>query len=153
MPVKADLRAAQIQTANYPMKKFTVAKALVQANIARSLQVLDWLGQRYDIEREIRLTKLESSRLKGARTVQDLRVVEGRVARRYWEAFGKVLPEHLDLQPRLGSSKWNACLLSEVYQFNHVLAYGGLTLGSVGSFQKCVCVRAPRIPHTPLKFV
>ena len=49
MPVKADLRAAQIQAANDPKKKFTIARALVQAKIARSLQVLDWLGERYDI--------------------------------------------------------------------------------------------------------
>ena len=31
----------------------------------------------------------------------DLRVVEGRVARRYWEAFGKAMPEHLDFQAQL----------------------------------------------------
>ncbi len=107
MPVKADLRAAQIQAANDPKRKFTIAKALVQAKIARSLQVLDWLGERYDIQREIRLTRLESSKLKRTATVQDLRVVEGRVARRYWEAFGKVLPEHLDFLGRMTSSHQN----------------------------------------------
>jgi CRISPR-associated protein Cas1 len=107
MPVKADLRAAQIQAANDPEKKFTIAKALVQAKIARSLQVLDWLGERYDIEREIRLTRLEASKLRRATTAVDLRVVEGRVARRYWEAFGKGLPEHLDFQGRMTSSHQN----------------------------------------------
>ncbi len=107
MPVKADLRAAQIQAANDPKRKFTIARALVQAKIARSLQVLDWLGERYDIQREIRLTRLESSKLRRATTVQDLRVVEGRVARRYWEAFGKVMPEHLDFQGRMTSSHQN----------------------------------------------
>ncbi len=107
MPVKADLRAAQIQAADNPKRKFTIARALVQAKIARSLQVLDWLGERYDIGREIRLTRLESSKLRRATTVQDLRVVEGRVARRYWEAFGKVLPEHLDFQGRMTSSHQN----------------------------------------------
>jgi CRISPR-associated protein Cas1 len=107
MPVKADLRAAQIQVANDPKKKFTIARALVQAKVARSMQVLDWLGQRYDIAREIQITKLESSKLGRASTVADLRVVEGRVARRYWEAFGKVLPEHLDFQGRMTSSHQN----------------------------------------------
>jgi CRISPR-associated protein Cas1 len=107
MPVKADLRAAQTQAANDPRKKLTIAKALVQAKITRSLQVLDWLGQRYDIPREIRVTKLESSKLRRATTVTDLRVVEGRVARTYWEAFGKVLPEHLDFQGRMTSSHQN----------------------------------------------
>jgi CRISPR-associated protein Cas1 len=107
MPVKADLRAAQIQASNDPKKKFTISKTLIQAKIARSLQVLDWLGERYDIQREIRLTRLESSKLRSATTVPDIRVVEGRVARRYWEAFGKVLPEHLDFQGRMTSSHQN----------------------------------------------
>ena len=107
MPVKADLRAAQIQAADDPNRKFTIARALVQAKIERSLQVLDWLGERYDIQREIRPTRLESSKLRRATTVADLRVVEGRVARRYWEAFGKVLPGHLDFQGRMTSSRQN----------------------------------------------
>lgn len=106
-PVKADLRTAQIQAANDPKRKFTIARALVRAKVARSLQVLDWLGERYDIQSEIRLARLESSKLRSATTVQDLRVVEGRVARRYWEAFGKVLPEHLDFQGRMTSSHQN----------------------------------------------
>jgi CRISPR-associated protein Cas1 len=107
VPVKADLRAAQFQAANDLKKKFTIAKTLVETKIARSLQVLDWLGQRYDIPREIRITKLESVRLPRATTVADLRVVEGRVARRYWEAFRKVLPEQLDFQGRMTSSHQN----------------------------------------------
>jgi CRISPR-associated protein Cas1 len=107
MPVKADLRAAQFQAASDPKKKFTIAKALVHAKIARSLQVLDWLGQRYDIQREMQVTRLESAKLGRATTVVDLRVVEGRVARRYWEAFGKVLPEYLDFQRRMTSSHQN----------------------------------------------
>jgi len=107
MPVKADLRAAPFQAANDPKRKFMIARTLVQAKIARSLQVLDWLGQRYDIPREIRVTQLESSRHEKGTTVADLRVVEGRVARRYWDSFGKVLPEHLDFQGRMTSSHQN----------------------------------------------
>ncbi len=107
IPVKADVRAAQFQAASDPKKRFKIARALVQAKIARSLQVLDWLGERYDIHREIWVTKLEASKLRTANTVPDLRVVEGRVARRYWEAFGKVMPEHLDFQGRMTSSHQN----------------------------------------------
>lgn len=107
MPVKADLRAAQFQAASDPRKKFTIARALVQAKITRSLQVLDWLGERYDIPRELRVTRLEATKLRRATTVPDLRTVEGRVARRYWEAFGKVMPEYLDFQGRMTSSHQN----------------------------------------------
>ena len=106
-PIKADLRAAQIQACADPEKKLTIAKSLVQAKIARSLQVLDWLGQRYDIERGIRLTKQEALQLGKARSVSDLRTVEGRVALRYWQAFAMVLPESLDFQGRITSSRAN----------------------------------------------
>jgi CRISPR-associated protein Cas1 len=135
MPVKADLRAAQIQAANDPKKKFTIARALVQAKIARSLQVLDWLGQRYDIQRGIRVTKLESYKLGKATTVADLRVVEGRVARRYWEAFRKVLPEHLDFQGRMTSSHQN----NASDPVNLALNYGyGFLEGEVRRAINCV---------------
>lgn len=52
-PIKADLRAAQIRASADPEKKIAIAKAIVQAKIARSLQVLDWLAQRYDIEKQV----------------------------------------------------------------------------------------------------
>jgi CRISPR-associated protein Cas1 len=107
MPVKGDLRAAQIQAANDPEKKFTIAKALVQAKIARSLQVLHWLGQRYDIDREARLIKREALKFGHALSVSQLRTVEDRVALRYWEAFRRVLHEHLDFQGRMTSSHKN----------------------------------------------
>ena len=57
MPVKADLRAAQFRACADPAKKFVIAKCIVQGKIARSLQVLDWLAQRYDIASEMRLAQ------------------------------------------------------------------------------------------------
>lgn len=119
-PIKADLRAAQFQAANYPQKKFTIAHALVKAKIARSLQVLDWLGQRYDIEREVRVTKREAANLGNASSVPQLRTVEGRVALRYWEAFRKVLPEWLDFQGRMTNSHQK----NASDPFNAALNYG-----------------------------
>jgi CRISPR-associated protein Cas1 len=104
MPVKADLRSAQIQAANDPKKKFVIARALVQAKIARSLQVLDWLAQGHDITRELRRARLEASRLSRASTVSELRTIEGRVAQRYWEAYAMVLPQHLEFQGRMTST-------------------------------------------------
>jgi CRISPR-associated protein Cas1 len=106
-PVKADLRAAQIKASEDTKKKFPIARSIVQAKIARSLQVLDWLAQRYDIEREVRLTKGEAFRLGKTRSVVDLRTVEGRVALRYWQAYSSVLPESLDFQGRMTSTHQN----------------------------------------------
>jgi CRISPR-associated protein Cas1 len=106
-PVKADLRAAQIKASEDAKKKFSIANAIVRAKIARSLQVLDWLAQRYDIEKQVRLTKHEAFRLGRARSVVDLRTVEGRVALRYWQAYSSVLPESLDFQGRMTTSHQN----------------------------------------------
>ena len=107
VPIKADLRAAQFKAAANPKVKFKIAKAIVQAKIARSLQILDWLAERYDIEREVRLVKKQSLGLESARTVVEIRSVEGRVAAKYWDAYGKVLPEALDFQGRMTSSHQN----------------------------------------------
>jgi CRISPR-associated protein Cas1 len=69
--------------------------------------VLDWLAQRYDIEREARLTKGEALRLGKAGSVVDLRTVEGRVALRYWQAYASVVPECFDFHGRMTSSHQN----------------------------------------------
>jgi CRISPR-associated protein Cas1 len=106
-PVKADLRAAQIKASEDAKKKFSIAKSIVQAKIARNLQVLDWLAQRYDIEKQVRLTKGEALRLGRARSVVDLRTVEGRVALRYWQAYSSVVPECFDFHGRMTSSHQN----------------------------------------------
>jgi CRISPR-associated protein Cas1 len=106
-PVKADLRAAQLKASEDPKKKFMIANAIVRAKVARSLQVLDWLAQRYDIEKQVRLTKHEALKLGRARSVVDLRTVEGRVALRYWQAYSFVLPESLDFHGRMTSTHQN----------------------------------------------
>jgi len=107
MPVKADLRAAQFEAAADPKIKFKIAKAIVQAKFSRSLQVLDWLAERYDIQREVRLAKKSALGLGNARTVREIRSVEGRVAAKYWDAYSKVLPETLDFHGRMTSSHQN----------------------------------------------
>jgi CRISPR-associated protein Cas1 len=106
-PVKADLRAAQIKASEDASKKFSIANAIVQAKVARSLQVLDWLAQRYDIERGVQLTKHEAFRLSKVRSVTDLRTVEGRVALRYWQAYASVIPDCFDFHGRMTSSHQN----------------------------------------------
>jgi CRISPR-associated protein Cas1 len=101
MPVKADLRVAQIDSYRDPRKRFTIAHELVKTKIQRSLDVLHWLQRRYDIAEKTRKTELEALRLSKASTVNDLRMVEGRVAQYYWEAYQSVFPECLDFRGRL----------------------------------------------------
>src|SRR5208337_281071 len=120
MPVKADLRAAQFQAVNDQTTKFAIAHTLVKAKIMRSLEVLDWLAQRYDIERGVRVTKGEAVKLGNASTVSQLRTVEGRVALRYWEAIRKILPDWLDFQRTLSTTRAN----NASDPFNAALNYG-----------------------------
>src|SRR5208337_4286290 len=103
--MKADLRAAQIQACAIPSMKLRIAKGLVKAKIGRSIEVLEWLAERYDISKEILLAKHEAMNLNLARTVESVRSVEGRVAVKYWTAYEKVLPETLDFQGRGTTSR------------------------------------------------
>lgn len=119
-PVKADLRAAQFEASNDTQRKLTIAKVFVQAKIARSLQVLDWLSERYDIEKEVRMAKAEAVKLSKVSTVAETRTVEGRTALRYWETFRKVLPEWLHFQGRMTTSHNN----NASDPFNAALNYG-----------------------------
>jgi CRISPR-associated protein Cas1 len=101
MPVKADLRVAQIDSYRDQRKRFKIAHAIVEAKIQRSLDVLHWLGERYDIERTIREAKKEALQLPKAKAINDLRVVEARVAQKYWETFQSIIPEAFCFQSRL----------------------------------------------------
>ncbi len=100
IPVKADLRAAQFEAVNDSKKKFKIARACVEAKFTRSFQVLEWLGERYNIQPEIEAVKRKASKLPKACTIVGMRSVEAHVARKYWEAFRKCLPERLSFQGR-----------------------------------------------------
>lgn len=101
MPMKADLRAAQFKAADNLKKKISIAHALLEAKFQRSLQVLDWLGKAYDIERQVRATRREAVKLGSARTIMRLQAVEARVAFRYWQAYREALPKKLGFHGRM----------------------------------------------------
>jgi CRISPR-associated protein Cas1 len=81
----------------------SVAETADLTQIHSLLQIADCQNQPRSSHLQIR----ESSKLRRATTVTDLRVVEGRVVKRYWEAFTKVLPEHLDFQGRMTANHQN----------------------------------------------
>src|SRR5208282_2927670 len=60
MPIKADLRVAQLEACGIPRMKIKIARALVEAKIARSIQVIEWLASRHDLSREIMSVKREA---------------------------------------------------------------------------------------------
>ena len=109
IPIMPHLRIAQIKAIDKPETKFTIAQNLVQAKLARSIQVLDWLAESYDIKRELRATGNEAVKLSKATSTTGLRTVEAHVAQRYWEAFRKCLPQRLGFKSRLTlSGNYNA---------------------------------------------
>jgi CRISPR-associated protein Cas1 len=117
MPVKADLRAAQFEVCKDPVRKLKIAYEIVKAKIQRSRDVLKWLVERYDIEKHIRRVDKEALALSKAKTVNDIRIVEGRVAQHYWLAIQSIVPETFCFQSRIvkshqynASDPFNLCL-------------------------------------------
>jgi CRISPR-associated protein Cas1 len=131
MPVKADLRAKQLKACEDPEKKRRIAYELVKAKIQRSKDVLKWLAERYDIEKDARRVFFESCKLSNAKTVDDIRAVEGRVAQHYWETIQSIMPEEYCFESRsIRSHQYNA---SDPVNFCLNYAYG---------FLKCECRKA-----------
>jgi len=117
MPVKADLRAAQFEAYKDPAKKRRISYEIVKAKIQRSRDVLWWLAERYDIEKDRRRVDKEALRLSQAKTINDFRIVEGRVAQYYWQAIQSIVPESFCFQSRIirshqynASDPFNLCL-------------------------------------------
>jgi CRISPR-associated protein Cas1 len=88
-----------------PPNRFNIAKAIVRGKLARSLQLLEWLSQRYDCEKELRIARLEASKLRRAKTVSEIRTCEGRTALAHWQGFAKAMPQHLEFQTRMSSTR------------------------------------------------
>lgn len=128
IPIKADLRIAQIDASRDPKTKLVIAKTLVQAKIVRSLQVLDSLAERYDVAKEAQVAKHEAMKMDKVSTVAQLRTVEGRTALRYWEAYRKCMPEPLRFQGRMVKTK----AMNAIDPVNLALNYGY-------GFLKCEC--------------
>jgi len=117
MPMKADLRAAQFEACKDPVKKFKIAYEIVKAKIQCNRDVLRWLAQRYDTEKFCRRLDKEALALSKAKTVNEIRIVEGRVAQQYWLAIQSIVPETFCFQSRIvkshqynASDPFNLCL-------------------------------------------
>jgi CRISPR-associated protein Cas1 len=130
-PIKADLGAKQLKACEDPEKKRKIAYELVKAKIQRGKEVLNWLAERYDIEKDARKVAFESYRLDKAETVEDIRAVEGRVAQCYWQTIQSIIPEEYCFESRIiRSHQYNA---SDPVNFCLNYAYG---------FLKCECRKA-----------
>ena len=78
--------------------RIAIARKFLEAKFLRTQVVLDWLKERYEIinndfSKEIPL-------FKKAKTINELMMVEGRIASYYWREFKKVIPEKFEFKGR-----------------------------------------------------
>ena len=99
-PVRGDLRRAQVEAHLDSEKRVVIARSFIEAKLERSSQVLNWLGESCDIERDIRSFKEEAHGLGHAKTVDEIRSLEARAAETYWRAFQKAVPSKLEFKSR-----------------------------------------------------
>lgn len=99
-PMHGDPRRAQMEAHLDSEVRLRIARAFIEAKLERSSQVLQWLRERHDVEQEIRRFNREACALPKAKTVNDVRGVEGRAAEFYWQAFQKAVPSKLEFRGR-----------------------------------------------------
>ncbi len=131
-PIKTDVKVAQMQTASSETKRFEVAYPIIKAKLERNLKVLQWIGERYDIDKHIRAAKGEALSLYNAKTISQIRTTEGRVALRYWQAYQSIMPECFTFEGRTTGKHNN----NATDPINLALNYGYGVLG--GEVRKAI---------------
>jgi len=121
-PIRGDLRRAQVEAHLDSEKHLEIARTFIEAKLERSGQVLDWLRESHDVEQEIRRLKKEAYRLSSAKTVDQVRAVEGGAAEIYWQAFRKAVPSKLEFKTR--STKASSRQYNASDPVNALLNYG-----------------------------
>jgi CRISPR-associated protein Cas1 len=99
-PIRGDLRRAQVVAHLDSKKRLAIARSFIEAKLERSGQMLDWIGEGYDIQTEMRRFRMETRTLDDAKTVEDIRSVEAHAAEAYWQVFQKVVPPKLEFRSR-----------------------------------------------------
>jgi len=107
-PIRADVRRAQLEAYLNDEKRVEIAREFVSAKLERSAQILNWLREKFDVEKEFRCFSKERLGLVRAKTVNEVRTVEGRSADFYWRAFAEVVPRKLEFKSRRSGSRYNA---------------------------------------------
>jgi len=121
-PIRGDLRRAQVEAHLDPKKRLTIARSFIEAKLERSNQILNWLGESHDVERESRFFVSESYTLAYASTVDEVRRAEAHAAEIYWRAFQKAVPSKLEFRSR--SSKARNRQYNASDPVNALLNYG-----------------------------
>jgi len=121
-PIRGDLRTTQVEAHLDSKKRLMIARAFVEAKLERSGQVLEWLRESHDVEREVRRFTREARRLRDVETVDEIRSVEAHDAEIYWQAFHKAVSPKLEFKGR--SSRARSRQFNASDPVNALLNYG-----------------------------
>ena len=96
--VEVKTKFAQYNMYNDFPKRLSIAKRFIAAKFARTQLVLDWLKERYpEINNDF---SSESQYFRNIRSISDILMCEGRVARQYWNEFSKIVPKEYEFEGR-----------------------------------------------------
>jgi len=91
------LKFEQYRTYESP-KRILIAKSLIEGKFHSTKAVLEWLKERYpQISDSI---EKEASKLNKAKTIQEILMIEGRVAEIYWKQLVKIFPKKFVFENR-----------------------------------------------------
>jgi len=92
--VQVKTKFAQYDVYRDSDKRLKLAKNFLESKFSRTQLVLDWLKQRYpEINTDF---SNELPNLKKGKTIPEIMMLEGRIARFYWQEFAKIIPEKFE---------------------------------------------------------
>jgi CRISP-associated protein Cas1 len=119
--VQIKTKFAQYRAFDNPKKRLELAQKFIEAKIAGTQEVLEYLNQRYpDIDTEL---PVQVDQLDKARDIREVMGIEGVVAAFYWREIEKIIPDKLEFSSRaigrtkrpMGASDWVNCMLNYGY--------------------------------------
>ena len=119
--VQVKTKFAQYRAFDNPKKRLELAQKFIEAKLAGTQEVLEYLNQRYpDIDTEL---PVQVDQLDTARDIREVMGIEGVVAAFYWQEIQKAIPDKLEFTSRaigrtnrpMGASDWVNCMLNYGY--------------------------------------
>jgi CRISPR-associated protein Cas1 len=126
-PINGPLKIAQMEAHNDPAKRLRIAKKLVEAKSRRTIDLLEWLGSRYEGLGSAReRAQKEAQQIDECNSLPKLMQVEGHIADIYWRQLALILPEELRFNSRLHETRQ----MNSSDPVNSLLNYGYAILES-----------------------
>lgn len=128
-PSNGELRVAQVGAYGQSVRRLSIAREFIREKVAKSVSLVDKLGQTYPVSPDPIRREAESSK---GDSLNDLCVYEARVAQAYWKEFAKAVeslwPKSGFVSRRSSQRSWSNSAADPV---NALLNYGYSLLESV----------------------